>query len=68
MRLALLLAIMLTANGCASADKADKAPVAPGMRDVDQAKVQQVEDAAAQRGVRVQWVNPPRKQTPPEGG
>ncbi len=68
MRLALLLAITLTANACASADKADKPPVAPGIRDVDQAKVQQVEDAAAQRGVRVQWVNPPRKQPPPEGG
>ena len=69
MRLALFLAVMIGAGGgCAAVDNADQGPASPGMRDVDEAKMQQVEDVAAQRGVRVQWVNPPRKSTPAEGG
>jgi hypothetical protein len=68
MRLALVLAITLVGSGCASADKADKAPVSAGMQDADQAKMQQVEDVAARRGVRIQWVNPPRKPEQPAGG
>ena len=66
MRLVFLLTVMVVASGCASAHKA--APTTAEMRDVDEAKMRQVEDAAARRGVRVQWVNPPRKQAPASGG
>lgn len=65
MRLAFALAITLVAGGCASADK----PLTTvGIRDVDETKMQQVEDAAARRGVRVYWVNPPLKAAPAKGG
>ncbi len=65
MRLALALAITVVAGGCASSDK----PLTTvGSRDVDEAKMQQVEDAAARRGVRVYWVNPPLKTEPAKGG
>jgi hypothetical protein len=63
MRLAFVLTLVLVGSGCASADK--PAPTSAEMRDVDQAKMQQVEDAAARRGVRIQWLNPPRKQVAP---
>ncbi|HZS70155.1 MAG TPA: hypothetical protein VFA72_23855 [Burkholderiales bacterium] len=69
MRLAFVLAATLIAGGCASTtENADNTPVSAGMRDVDQAKMQQVEDVAARRGVRIQWVNPPRKPEQPAGG
>lgn len=65
MRLAFVLAVMLVAGGCASSDK----PLtAVGIRDVDEAKMQQVEDAAARRGVRIYWVNPPLRAEPAKGG
>jgi hypothetical protein len=67
MRLALVLAVTLVAGACASADK-QATPVAAGMRDVDEAKMQQVEDEAARRGVRVYWINPPRKPAAQAGG
>jgi len=66
MRLAFVLTLVFVASGCASAHKA--APTTAEMRDVDEAKMRQVEDVAARRGVRVQWVNPPRKQAPASGG
>ena len=65
MRLALVLAMTLVASACASPDK----PLTTvGIRDVDEAKMQQVEDAAARRGVRVYWINPPLKAEPAKGG
>jgi hypothetical protein len=67
MRLAFALAVIVFAGGCASMDKSDKPSTIPGMRDVDEAKMQQVEDVAARRGVRIQWVNPPRKPEQPAG-
>jgi len=65
MRPGLVLAIAFVANACASADQPQ---AGAGMRDVDEAKMQQVEDAAARRGVRIQWLNPPRKQSAPSAG
>jgi ABC-type sugar transport system substrate-binding protein len=58
MRLALLVAITLLASACASADQ-PSAPV--GVTGVDEAQMQAVEQAAERNGVRVYWMNPPRK-------
>lgn len=56
MRLAFALAVTLLAGACASANP----PLTTvGLRDVDQAKMDAVEEAAAHRGVRVYWINPP---------
>jgi uncharacterized protein YceK len=66
MRLAFVLTLLFVASGCASADKA--APATAEMRDVDEAKMQQIEDQAARRGVRVYWINPPRKAAAQTGG
>jgi hypothetical protein len=53
----LFLGSLLTAlcAGCASS------PPVVGYRDVDEAKMSQVEENASRTGVRVFWVNPPRK-------
>jgi thiamine biosynthesis lipoprotein ApbE len=58
MRLAFLVAITLVASACASADQS-ATPV--GVTGVDEAKMQAVEQAAERNGVRVYWMNPPRK-------
>ncbi|HEY5897954.1 MAG TPA: hypothetical protein VIV54_10340 [Burkholderiales bacterium] len=47
------MAVALAA-GCA-------APAETDLRDVDHTKVTAIEDTAARNGVRVYWVNPPRK-------
>jgi len=65
MRLGFLLTVMVVASGCASADHV---PTTAEMRSVDEAKMQQIEEAAARRGVRVYWVNPPQKPTSAAGG
>jgi hypothetical protein len=58
MKLAFLVALTLVASACATADQ----PPAPaGMRGLDEAKMQAVEEAAERNGVRVYWMNPPRK-------
>jgi uncharacterized lipoprotein YmbA len=58
MRLAFVLTVTLLAGACASADQPQ---TTVGLRDVDEAKMQAVEEAAEHRGVRVYWMNPPRK-------
>ena len=65
MRLALVLPMMLLVGGCATGEKG-QAPA--GIRDVDEAKMQAVEEAAARNGIRVYWVNPPRKPASQTGG
>jgi len=65
MKLAFLLTVTLVAGGCASAKQPQSAPAA---RDVDEAWMQRVDDEAARRGVRVHWVNPPRKASPAADG
>ena len=52
----LALALTLAVGGCATADVEDI-----GAADRDKAQMSQVERAAGERGVRVYWVNPPRK-------
>jgi hypothetical protein len=59
MRLSLVLAIALLGCGCT------RTPPGPNYSDVDEAKMSQVEDSAARNGVRVYWINPPRKSTAP---
>jgi ABC-type phosphonate transport system ATPase subunit len=56
MRLALVIAAAVLAAACSS-------PSQPMVdyRDVDEAKMSQVEENAQRTGVRVFWVNPPRK-------
>lgn len=59
MRLALLLAIAtIGVGGCTSTAQQD-----PALRDdgIDRAKMTAVEQQAERSGVRVFWVNPPRK-------
>ena len=58
MRITFVLTLTLVAGACASADQSDSAV---GMQGVDEAKIQAVEEAAEHRGVRVYWMNPPRK-------
>lgn len=65
MRIAFALPLMLFLCACASGGKG-QAPA--GMRDVDEAKMQAVEEAAARNGIRVYWVNPPRKAASQTGG
>jgi len=65
MRLALVLPMMLLLSACASGEKGQSTA---GMRDVDEAKMQAVEEAAARNGIRVYWVNPPRKPASQTGG
>ena len=62
MRLAFVLAVTVVASACASADKPQ---TTAGARNVDEAKMQAVEEAAEHRGVRVYWMNPPEKPTAP---
>jgi uncharacterized lipoprotein YmbA len=58
MRLAFALTLTVLAGGCASTEP----PLTTvGLRDVDQPKMDAVEEAAARRGVRVYWMNPPLK-------
>ncbi len=58
-----LLALGLVLLGSACATPAT--PPRPG-DDTDQAQVSSVERTARERGVRVYWVNPPRKPESPE--
>jgi hypothetical protein len=60
MRIAFALPLILLLFACTSGGKG-QAPA--GMRDVDEAKMQAVEEAAEHRGVRVYWMNPPVKQS-----
>ena len=53
----LALALVLAAAGCASEN---------GVNDDDKGKMSLVERTAAERGVKVYWVNPPRKAQSPE--
>ena len=62
MRLSLLLAIALLGGGCT------KTPPGPNYSDVDEAKMSVIEESAARAGVRVYWVNPPRKPAAASGG
>ena len=55
MRLTVAVVIMLAACGCS------RTPPGPTYSDTDEAAMARVEDAAARNGVRVHWVNPPRK-------
>jgi hypothetical protein len=41
-----------------------RTPPGPNYSDVDQDKMSVIEDHAARSGVRVYWVNPPRKAAP----
>lgn len=63
MRRSLLLALLLLAGGCATPAATDQS---------DAARMSLVERTAAERGVRVYWVNPPRKaevlEAPKPGG
>jgi len=66
MRPLLLLAIAaLGLCGCASAPKAELAVSDDG---VDRARMTIIEEQAARSGVRVFWMNPPRKPSTPSGG
>ena len=67
MRLPLLLAIAaLGFAGCASAPKSE---LATSYDDgVDRARMTIIEERAARSGVRVFWMNPPRKPSTPSGG
>jgi hypothetical protein len=55
MRLILAVVIMLVACGCT------RTPPGPSFSDIDEAKMSQIEERAARSGVRVYWLNPPRK-------
>jgi len=59
MRRSLLLALSLLAGGCAT-------PSGPDPTDVDKAQMSLVDRTASERGVKVYWVNPPRKTESPE--
>jgi hypothetical protein len=62
MRLALLLAVAAMAcGGCTSMSQTQ-----PAARDdgIDRGKMAVVETVAERSGVRVYWVNPPRKSSP----
>ncbi len=59
MRRSLLLALSLLAGGCATPGGTDPS-------DVDKGQMSLVERAAAERGVKVYWMNPPRKVQGPE--
>jgi hypothetical protein len=61
MRLALLMVLALTC-GCT------RTPPGPNYSDVDEAKMSQIEEGAARNGVRVYWINPPRKSETKGGG
>ncbi len=67
MRLPPLLAIAaLGFAGCASAPKSE---LATSYDDgVDRARMTIIEERAARSGVRVFWMNPPRKPSTPSGG
>ena len=66
MKLLLLLAIAaLGLCGCASAPKSELAVSDDG---VDRASMAIIEEQAARSGVRVFWMNPPRKPSTPSGG
>ena len=58
MRLLLALALALLGYGCT------RTPPGPSYSDADQDRMSVIEDRAARSGVRVYWVNPPRKATP----
>jgi hypothetical protein len=61
MRLAIVLTVTVLAGACASTEP----PLTTvGLRDVDQAKMDAVEEAAARNGVRVFWINPPLRPEP----
>jgi type IV pilus biogenesis protein CpaD/CtpE len=63
MKLPLLLAIAaLGLCGCASAPKSE---LATSYDDVDHASMAIIEERAARSGVRVFWMNPPRKPSTP---
>jgi type IV pilus biogenesis protein CpaD/CtpE len=67
MRLPLLLAIAaLGFAGCASAPKSELATTDDN--GVDRARMAVIEQQALRSGVRVFWVNPPRKPSTPSGG
>ena len=61
MRLTLALAIALLGCSCT------RTPPGPNFSDVDEAKMSVIEDNAARNGVRVYWINPPRKPAAPGG-
>jgi len=58
MRLAFILVMTLVASACAAGNQPQ---TTVGLRDVDEAQMQAVEEAAEHRGVRVYWMNPPLK-------
>jgi hypothetical protein len=63
MRLAMLLALaLLLGGGCT------RTPPGPNYSDVDEARMSQIEEGAARNGVRVYWINPPRKSETKDGG
>ena len=65
MKLPLLLAIAaLGFCGCASTPKSEPAT---SYDDVDHARMAIIEEQAARSGVRVFWMNPPRKPSSPSG-
>jgi type IV pilus biogenesis protein CpaD/CtpE len=67
MKLLLLLAIAaLGLSGCASAPKSGLAAVNDD--GVDHARMAIIEEHAARSGVRIFWMNPPRKPSTPSGG
>jgi len=59
MRLALAVAIALLDCGCT------RTPPGPSYSDVNEAKMSAIEESAARNGVRVYWINPPRKPAAP---
>ena len=59
MRRSLVLGLALLVGGCA-------APNGASQSDVDQAQMSLVDRTASDRGVKVYWVNPPRKTEGPE--
>jgi len=66
MKLPLLLAIAaLGFCGCASTPKSELTVNDDG---VDRARMTIIEEQAARSGVRVFWMNPPRKPSTPSGG
>lgn len=60
MKPAILLATLATAllAGCASTPPSD---AAPKVRGVDQAYIDTIDRHATRAGVRVHWINPPRR-------
>ncbi len=60
--LAVLLVSVVASWGCASA------PSDPDRYDIDMARVNAVEQAAARAGVRVYWINAPRRTSKPTNG